>query len=348
MQYQSRKERLAEFFPDVPKFRQSQLDEALFKSEFSSWNDVTNFPVAMREKLTADVPWTSLEPVAVQNGEEKDVYKASLSTFDGQHIETVLMKNARDAWTVCVSSQVGCAMRCAFCATGKMGLTRSLHSDEIVDQYRFWVMFLSEKPELNLRISNIVFMGMGEPMANYENVRDALNILLANTSIGPTHMIVSSVGVIPRLEQMLSDEKWPHIRMAISLHSADSANRMKLMPTSYPKFHADLADWARRYLAEFGNRRHHLTFEYVMLAGVNDTDDDAKKLASYVTKIGDVRVNLIPFNTTEAEFTSSSRKTMEHFQSILDSRGVTVTIRKSLGTDFDAACGQLAAKKKHV
>jgi 23S rRNA (adenine2503-C2)-methyltransferase len=338
----SRAQQLNQLFPDLPSYRKTQMIEALFSPLISGWNDISNLPKAMKETLAAELPWMSTTLVKMDEGNDQDVFKATLGLAGGHIIETVLMKNRREAWTVCVSSQVGCAMRCAFCATGKLGLTRSLLADEIIDQYRFWVGFLKNRADLSAPITNIVFMGMGEPMANYHEVRDTLNLLLTHTRIGKTHITVSSVGVLPRLEEMLNDEQWPHVRMAISLHSAHEETRMKLMPSSYTGFHERLEKWAHDYLEKFGNRRHHLTFEYVMLHGVNDTKKDAQELASYANRIENVRVNLIPYNVTGAEFQSSKPETIEKFKSILESCGVTVTIRKSFGTDFNAACGQLA------
>jgi 23S rRNA (adenine2503-C2)-methyltransferase len=205
---QTRKEQFDALFPKAPKYRWNQIEQGLF-SAARSWAELTNLSKDMREKLST-LPWLSLEPQTVQVSRKKDTHKAMLRTQDGKDIETVLMQNARGSWTVCVSSQIGCAMRCGFCATGKMGLTRSLNTDEIVDQYRFWTQYLQDHPEIEGRISNMVFMGMGEPLANYPNVRETLNRLLEHTDIGRTRITVSTVGVLPRLEQILEDEHWPH------------------------------------------------------------------------------------------------------------------------------------------
>lgn len=272
-----------------------------------------------------------------------DTHKAILDVEGDKQIETVLMRNRREAWTICVSSQVGCAMRCAFCATGKMGLTRSLSSDEIIDQYRFWNQYLDEN-QIDGRISNIVLMGMGEPLANYENVRDAINTILQFTDIGNTRITVSTVGILPRLEQILEDDKWPHVRLAVSLHSAIAQTRQQIMPSSYETFLPKLRDWARAYLTRHGNRRHHLTFEYVMLRGVNDTDEHAKALADFVRSIGNVRVNLIPYNLTGVEYQRSKQNRIQEFLQYLLDHGVTATTRKTMGDDIEAACGQLIKK----
>jgi 23S rRNA (adenine2503-C2)-methyltransferase len=341
---QTRKEQFDALFPKAPKYRWNQIEQGLF-SAARSWAELTNLSKDMREKLST-LPWLSLEPQTVQVSRKKDTHKAMLRTQDGKDIETVLMQNARGSWTVCVSSQIGCAMRCGFCATGKMGLTRSLNTDEIVDQYRFWTQYLQDHPEIEGRISNMVFMGMGEPLANYPNVRETLNRLLEHTDIGRTRITVSTVGVLPRLEQILEDEHWPHVRLAISLHSAVASTRKEIVPTSYDEFLPKLTDWCKRYLRKFGNRRHHLTFEYVMLRDVNDTPKHAKALANFVNKIGHVRVNLIPYNLTGVEYTCSTPEGVDDFFSTLKKHGVTVTTRKNMGDDIAAACGQLIVLSK--
>lgn len=288
----------------------------------------------------------SVKEIIVQESLKKDTFKALLEVEGKNQIETVLMQNRRGSWTICVSSQVGCAMRCTFCATGKMGLTRNLLTDEIIDQYRFWIQFLEKRPELPQRISNIVFMGMGEPLANYENVKETLGVILKETDIGRTRITVSTVGVLPRLEQILNDPDWPHVRLAVSLHSADPKTRKDIVPTSYDDFLPKLTDWAQRYLLKFGNRRHHLTFEYVMLRGVNDTPHHAKLLSSLINKIGNVRVNLIPYNFTGGEFQTSTSQGVKDFFAYLENHNVTVTTRRTMGDDIAAACGQLYAESR--
>src|SRR3989338_5201217 len=341
MAYRSRQERIAELFPKGPAFRLRQMEAALFQPQFHGWKDVSNLPEQMRNTLEREVPWMSVTTALLEESLRKDTFKAAISVEGGKQIETVLMKNPRGWWTICVSSQVGCAMRCGFCATGKMGLFRSLHADEIVDQYRYWVQFLLEHPELPQRITNVVFMGMGEPMANYEQVRATINTWLKHTELGLTRITVSTVGVLPRLEQLLEDPLWPHVRLAVSLHSAEPITRKQIVPTSYDDFLPKLKDWARRYLKKFGNRRHHLTFEYVMLRKVNDTEAHAKALAEFVNDVGDVRVNLIPYNFTGIEFQSSLPKSVEAFMQLLERHDVTVTKRRTMGEDISAACGQL-------
>ncbi len=337
----SRRAQFETLFPDEPAFRWKQIEAGLF-SDAQNWSQLSTIPKSMRDRL-ASLPWMTVALEQIQISMNGDTHKALLKVDGDKEIETVLMKNPRGAWTICVSSQVGCAMRCGFCATGKMGLTRSLTVDEIVDQYRFWMNYLSTSSTLSTsaRISNIVYMGMGEPLANYEEVKNSVNTLLAHTDLGKTRITVSTVGVLPRLEQILTDKDWPHIRLAVSLHSAIAATRKHIVPTSYDDFLPKLEDWAKRYLELFGNRRHHLTFEYVMLKDVNDTPAHAKALADFVNRIGHVRVNLIPYNLTGVEFECSEDATIKQFLAALEDRNVTATRRRTMGSDIAAACGQL-------
>ncbi len=335
-------------FPTQPAFRWTQIEEALYRPQATGWLDAVPLPKEMREVLETEAPWITVSAETVMVSKRKDTHKALLKLADGKEVESVLMENARGEWTICVSSQVGCAMRCAFCATGKMGLTRSLDSDEISDQYRFWKQYLFERPEIGGRISNVVFMGMGEPLANYENVKTAINTWLARTDLGPTHITVSTVGVLPRLEQILTDKTWPHTRLAISLHSAVATTRKEIVPTSYDDFLPKLEAWAHRYQEVLGNRRHHLTFEYVMLKNVNDTEIHARALAKFCARIGDVRVNLIPYNFTDSEFSCSEDSAIARFLEILEASHVISTRRKTMGEDIAAACGQLIVLKANL
>lgn len=355
----TRREKFSELFPDEPKFRWKQIELALFQEKNHSWNDATSLPAAMREVLAKEIPWISLTRVTETGEADGTVRKVLLEAEDGSRIESVLMQNKTGKYSVCVSTQVGCAMGCAFCSTGKLGLKRNLSADEIVDQLRYWQ--LSQNPVLipgpngdiddDLQatsyklqaVTNIVLMGMGEPMNNYENVREALNAILKNSGIGPTHITVSSAGVLPRLQKILEDKEWPPVCMAISLHSADPIIRKKIMPSSGPNFLPELAEWAEAYLKLFGNRSHYLTFEYIMLDSVNDSAEDAKKLAAYTKPLGRAKINLIPYNDAAGAFKPSSPEKIQAFMNILLAAEVDVTRRQSLGGAIKAACGQLAA-----
>lgn len=337
---------LDKLLADQPPFRLRQVSAAFFRADWRSWSDVSVLSKELRVTLERSAPWLSLSQVALLESVRHDTFKAILETSDGKRIETVLMQNSRGFWSICVSSQVGCAMACTFCATGKMGFTRNLSADEIIDQYRFWMYFLDGRRDLEQRISNVVYMGMGEPLANYENVKASLLAFLAHTDMGPTRLTVSTVGLIPMLRKILTDESWPPVRLAVSLHSADTETRTNIMPSSYPKFLEDLADWTKQYFEKFESRRRHLTFEYVMLAGVNDTSMHADKLISFARKVGKVKINLIPYNDTKSKYATSQSAALLSFEKrLLDAR-VDVTRRRTMGADISAACGQLIVEKR--
>ncbi len=343
---ENRSEILNQLLASQPAFRLRQVEAALFRPDWRSWEDVSVLSREWRTTLSQSAPWLALSQVALLESVRHDTFKAILETTDGKRIETVLMQNARGFWSICVSSQVGCAMACTFCATGKMGFTRNLSVDEIVDQYRFWMYFLGSRHDLEQRISNVVYMGMGEPLANYENVKSSLLAFLAHTDMGPTRLTVSTVGLIPMLRKILTDETWPPVRLAISLHSADAKTRTDIMPSSYPKFLDDLAEWTTQYFEKFESRRRHLTFEYVMLAGVNDTALHADKLIAFARKVGKVKINLIPYNDTKSKYATSESVALLGFEKrLLDAR-VDVTRRRTMGADIAAACGQLIVEKK--
>lgn len=327
-------------FPEEKKWRWRQIERALFDARLNGWQDVLTLPKNMRDKLASALPWISIKKSKLYESKDKQTFKALVELFDGQKVETVLMKNKRGQFSVCVSSQVGCAMNCSFCATGRMGLRRNLTADEISDQLRFWQYFLSEK-KIKTRISNIVMMGMGEPLANYENVKTAIEKWLAHTDIGANHITVSTVGLLPHLKKILADKTWPAVRIAISLHSADETLRKKIVPTTGNNYLNNLSEWAKAYLKTKASNKRHLTFEYILLAGINDSPRDAKLLGDFAAKTGRIKVNLIPFNDINDSTLKRSR-TADEFALTLKKCGVMATVRQSAGQDIMAACGQLA------
>jgi len=342
MEYLPRKTQVERLFPDLPRYRWRQIERALLDPTIRGWGEVTVLPKPMRQTLALTVPWLSHQVVQTFTSRRNDTHKAVLQAHDGQRFETVLMANARGHWTLCVSSQIGCAMRCSFCATGTMGLKRSLHADEIVDQYRWWQGFLHDRHGPTQRISNMVFMGMGEPLANYENVKAAIHTLIAAAGLGPTRITVSTVGILTVLDRILTDPDWPPVRIAISLHSANAKLRPQIVPSSVPNFLPRLADWSRRYHATLGNRRHYLTFEYILLNQVNDTPSQAEELAAYLRTTGAKKINVIPYNPVLGKpFAPSQAARIANFKAILRAHDVDVTQRKTMGDDIAAACGQL-------
>jgi len=344
--YTSRKDKIKECLPNIPSFRFDQINRALFDTNISTWQQVTTLSKSEREIMSDAVSLISVTLEEIFSSKQKDTYKAVLKAEDGKLFETVIMKNNKDCWTLCVSSQVGCAMRCTFCATGMMGLKRSLHADEITDQYRFWQQFLLSKPDEPQRISNVVFMGMGEPFANYENVKQAISTWLKYTDLGPTKIMVSTVGILQQLERVLVDPEWPHVQIALSLHSANQSKREEIVPTTTKDFIQKIIDWSHRYQTKLGNRNHKLTFEYTLISNENDTPELAKELAQYVRKTAFDKVNVIPYNPVYSKsFVRSDRIRIDRFKQVLKDNGVNVTERKTMGDDIDAACGQLALSK---
>lgn len=341
--YTPREDKIKELFPDIPKYRFEQIKKALFDDAISSWEQVTSLPAAMRATLTEQIPWVSFSLNQMYESARHDTFKAVLKTIDEKNFESVLMANKRGQWTICVSSQIGCAMRCTFCATGTMGLKRSMHSDEITDQYRFWKHFLKTKPDLPQRISNIVFMGMGEPLANYENVKTTIHTWIKYTDLGPTKIMVSTVGILTQMTKLLTDPEWPPVRIAISLHSANQKKREEIVLSTVPDFIKLLAEWSHKYEQTLGNRNHKLTFEYTLISGVNDTPELAKELAGYIVKTSVKKINVIPYNPVQGKaFTRADKERIDAFKEILREHGIDVTQRKTMGDDINAACGQLA------
>lgn len=404
----SRSQQLKDLFPNEPAFRLKQINQALFDPTKKSWSDITTLSKSMRETLEKNVPWISVELFKLYESKNHDTFKAILKSIDGKYFETVLMANKKGQWTICVSSQIGCAMRCTFCATGTMGLKRSLLADEIIDQYRFWLYFLhgnlpqplrsaeasvesaeplttrslrregskpiplltkerrgfeSREPQPNgevqqspllskeglgevqsTRISNVVFMGMGEPLANYEHVKETIHTWLTYTDLGKTKITISTVGILTQLTKLLTDPDWPDVRIAISLHSANQKKREEIVPTTVPEFLQQLAAWSQAYHKVHGNRKHHVTYEYTLINGVNDTPALAEELARYIKKTAVSKINVIPLNPVAGKpFERSHQDRIDQFKSILRAHGLTVTQRKTMGDDIAAACGQLVS-----
>lgn len=329
----------------LPNYRQQQMYRAWCDPHISSWNQVSTLPQELKEVLVERVPWSSLKCISLQRS--KTALKGLFELPDGQKIESVLMINPRGDWTACLSSQVGCAMACDFCATGTMGFLRDLTTDEIVDQMRFWRQYLVEHDEVEGRVSNIVMMGMGEPLNNYESVRDALISFVDWMDIGKTRITLSTVGVKRGMEEILSDPLWPDVRVAISLHYPDQAKRLEHMPVAKQRDLNELKDWCLRYQQQYGNRKHHITFEYLMLEGNNDSSRDVKDLATFLKGIDRYKLNLIPWNEVDnLDYNRASRARTEAFQNALKKKGIQSTIRKSLGREIDGGCGQLAVKEE--
>ncbi len=288
---------------------------------------MTNLPVSLRSELARSVPFSTLALEREAHAEDGTI-KALFQTHDGRPVEAVLMRYRDGRHSLCLSSQSGCPLTCSFCATGAMRFGRNLTEWEILDQALHFRRMTG--------VDHAVFMGMGEPMMNLDNVLGACERL---PDIGITHRrtAISTVGWIPGIER-LTDSRMP-VRLALSLHAADEALRSELMPVNerYP-----LADVLAACAAFYERKRRKVFVEYVMLAGVNDSHVQATQLADALDPKM-FKVNLIPYNPTGSEFEGSSAKAIDAFRGELERRGLDATIRLTRGRDIDAACGQLAA-----
>lgn len=321
-------------------FRFTQIREAWYR--VGSWDEVTVLPKKLREELAAEFEWISVRSEVIKESQTDGTKKTLLILHDGEKIESVFMPNARGKRTICVSSQVGCAMKCTFCATGTMGLKRNLSIDEIVDQIRFW-KFAQPGEE----ISNVVFMGMGEPLANFDVVKAAAWIMVNELGLGSTRVTVSTVGVIVGLKKLMNDPDFPPVRIAFSLHAGTDETRGSIVPTHKASSLQKIEEWVEEYLNVRGNRRHHLTFEYVMLSGVNDMLSEAEAFGKRFGRFGSkLKLNLIPWNPTGTHLERSRHEHIEAFRAICERYGVKTTIRYSKGLDIEAACGQLVVSQK--
>ncbi|MBX5469264.1 MAG: 23S rRNA (adenine(2503)-C(2))-methyltransferase RlmN [Thermoleophilaceae bacterium] len=311
-----------------PPFRARQVWDWMARGA-ASYDEMTNLPAALRERLAAELPFSTLElerEARASDGTEKALFR----TADGRPLEAVLMRYGDGRRSLCLSSQSGCPLTCTFCATGRMKFGRNLTASEILDQA---LHFRRAEP-----VDHAVFMGMGEPLMNVDNVLAACERLPA---IGITHRRtgISTVGWIPGIER-LTECDMP-LRLALSLHAADEALRSELMPVNERHPLADVLEACLRW---HDRRRMPVFVEYLMLDGVNDRYEQALKLAELLHPRKAFKVNLIPYNPTDAGFQGSSRAAIDAFRRALEERGVRVTVRLTRGRDIDAACGQLAAR----
>ena len=311
-------------------FRARQVYSWMHKHLVSSYDQMSNLPKSLREKLSA-WPLTVLEKLAVQvsalDGTRKYLFRLS----DGNVIESVLMRYQHGN-SVCISSQAGCRMGCRFCASGIGGLVRSLTASEMLDQvYRI-------QEDTGERVSNVVVMGTGEPLDNYENLLRFIRILTGpeGLTISQRNITVSTCGLVPKIHD-LAEEKLA-ITLAISLHAPNDEKRRELMPVANKYSIEELLDACRVYFEKTGRR---ITFEYSLVSGVNDREAEARELAGRIADLN-CHVNLIPVNPVkERTYRRSLRPDVEKFKNILEKCGINVTIRREMGADIDGACGQL-------
>ncbi|OGF25973.1 23S rRNA (adenine(2503)-C(2))-methyltransferase [Candidatus Falkowbacteria bacterium RIFOXYB2_FULL_47_14] len=319
-----------------PPYRFKQARKAVFSDLAEDWSEVTSLPLGLREKLNADCP-LRIEG-KISGSKNSRTQKALISFDEGQGIETVLMRHGDGRRTLCVSSQIGCPIACAFCATGQMGFKRNLSVSEIIDQYLFFARHLKKEPG-SPKITNIVFMGMGEPFLNYDNLLSSIKIINDPETIGlgARHISVSTVGIIDKIRRFAKENI--QANLAVSLHAPDDGLRSRLIPINrkYP-IRNILA--AVDYYIDKTSRR--VMFEYMLIKGVNDSPAEARQLAIIMRKPLYL-VNLINYNPT-GEFRPAEREAAEKFKIILKKEKVAVTERASFGIDIEAACGQLAGR----
>jgi 23S rRNA (adenine2503-C2)-methyltransferase len=320
-----------------PAYRAKQITDWLFTKRADSFDQMTNLPQALRDRLAEQFAFERLEQVRVL-GSKDTTQKFLFRLRDGNLIESVLIPASpalygerSDRRTICVSTQVGCAYGCKFCASGLEGFSRNLEASEIVQQ------LISVEAASGERIDNVVFMGMGEPLANLENLLRAIHIINApwGLEIGARHITVSTSGLASQIRKLANEPM--QFRLAISLHGATDEVRSQIMPVNRKYNLATLLAACDVYVA----RKKRLMFEYILIGGVNDTDEQAHLLAKHAARLS-AKINLIPYNTVEGlEWSRPSRARQERFHTILREHGITVTLRREKGHDIAAACGQL-------
>lgn len=318
------------------KFRTKQIEEWLWMKGARSFDEMTNLSLALRKKMADNFVFLRTEIdqyVQSSDGTAKFIF----SLHDGRKIEGVLIPTATRV-TACISTQVGCAMGCKFCATGTMGFTRNLHYSEIFDQF---ILMNKKAQELyNLCITNIVYMGMGEPLLNYDNVKESIRLLTSEKgqALSPSRITLSTVGIAKGIKQLADDGFKPEV--ALSLHCADELKRREKMPiTEHQTF--DMLQDALSYLYEKTGKR--ITIEYLLIKNWNDTLNDAKKLHHFC-RYFPVKINLIEYNSTGTTYEKSPEENVKNFINFLESKNMVVNVRHSRGQDIEAACGQLIKK----
>ena len=323
-------------FNKEPRYRLEQAKKALFHDLIQNWQTAKTLPLSLREELNKEWPIEISAKTFVSK--DRNTIKAILTLKDGLKIEAVLMRHKNKRNTICVSSQVGCPLNCSFCATGKMGFQRNLETWEIVEQVLFFARYLKK---IKAKVTNIVFMGMGEPFLNYQNVIGAIKILndKEGFNLGARHFSISTVGIVEGIEELAKEKL--QINLAVSLHAPNNELRSKLMPINKTYPIQKILNAVDDYIAK---TRRRVMFEYIMLRDLNDSVKDAKALVRLM-KRPLYFVNLISYNFTGI-FKSSPSSRIKKFKEILEKEGVMVTQRYRFGEDIEAACGQLVAKPR--
>lgn len=327
-----------------PGYRADQIWMWLYRRFAASPEEMTDLPKSLRARLAAETQLNPLRPLATLDASDGQTHKTLFTLTDGPQVEAVLMRYAKRR-TLCISTQAGCAMGCPFCATGQAGFDRNLSAGEIVAQVLFYARMLAAEEE---RVTNIVFMGMGEPLANYAASWAAIRRLNDATGfgLGARAMTLSTVGLVPAIRRMSQERE--QVGLAVSLHAPTDHLRDELVPINrrYPL--AQLMAACRDYIAA---TRRRISFEYALMDGVNDSDEQARQLADLLRGML-THVNLIPLNPTADSLYGTDRPTdrgsprgrVRAFQAVLEERGVPTTVRMRRGIDIQAGCGQLRAR----
>lgn len=324
---------------DQPKFRANQVDQWLWQKQVKTFEEMTNLPLPVREALDQHFVINELT-IAEEQVSDDGTVKCAIRLHDGMVVEAVLIP-AKDRMTACISSQVGCSLTCAFCATGRLKRMRNLEPDEIFDQV-VAIKLMAEK-HFNKPLTNIVYMGMGEPLLNYKNVLTSIYRITHDMGLGMAakRITVSTAGIDKMIQKLAEDEV--RFRLALSLHAANDVKRSEIMPINDQNTLDSLAKSLQLFHQKTKNR---VTFEYIIFKDFNDTIQDAKELVAFCKKVPG-RVNIIEYNPIDdGRFEQADPDKVDAFAGYLEKNGVTVNIRRSRGKDIDAACGQLANKNE--
>ncbi|GGF35353.1 23S rRNA (adenine(2503)-C(2))-methyltransferase RlmN [Echinicola rosea] len=334
-------EELQDFFLSEgdKKFRANQVYDWLWNKSLKNFDDMTNISLSTREMLKANFTINHVKVDLMQHSNDGTI-KNAVKLYDNKIVESVLIPTSKRI-TACVSSQVGCSLDCNFCATARLKRMRNLNPDEIYDQ----VVAIKEEAEKYFQrpLTNIVFMGMGEPLLNYTNVIDAIDKITAPEGLGmaPRRITLSTVGIPKIIKKMADDEV--KFNLAISLHSAINSTRSRLMPINDK---SPVEDLAEALIYWYQKTQRKVTYEYVIWDGINDDEEHALALAKFCKHIPS-KVNIIQYNPIdEGEFRQASQEAVDMYVRILENRGIVAKVRKSRGQDIDAACGQLANKNE--
>lgn len=321
-----------------PAFRARQIWAGLYKNFWQSPDEFSNLPKNLRDRLAEEFQFTPITPSLKLDSSDGQTRKTLFKLPDGRQIEAVLMRYDRRR-TLCISTQVGCAMGCTFCATGQMGFMRHLSSGEIISQVMYYARMLHETNEA---VTNIVLMGMGEPFHNYENTMKAIDQLndAEGYNFGARRFTISTSGLVPAIRKFAAEKR--QVNLAVSLHAAENDMRSNMMPVNKRYDVDELMQACREYVHATGRR---ITFEWALINGINDTPEQAQKLASLLKGIL-CHVNAIPLNpTTGYEGKATTREHADLFKQILEQNGIPCTIRTRRGIDIQAGCGQLASRQ---